>query len=169
MKDIFVVNRNRYQTTAAEYVSCTMVAALYKLYSLPPPLPRAPQVGTVDCVIPFQPINCNLPRSALSVQRSISAMQIKTSTPPVSVVRPYNFPPLPATPSKVESLESKSPEDGSFFASFKDPAQHKARSTSPSFLDELQQAFPLLRQESKVLTSLPPKGSIHQKNPNFMK
>ena len=128
----------------------------------PPPLPRALQIGTINRVLPVQPkdrqINCNLPsppshvRSTLSLPRGISATQIKTSIPPVSVVRPYNFPPLPTTPSQVESSENKSPEEDSFFSSLKGSAQHKM---SPSFLDELQQAFPLLRQESKALTSHP--------------
>lgn len=140
----------------------------------PPPLPRASQISLINCVLPSQPLNRptngSLPtpplvRSTLSVSRSISAMQMKTSAP-VSVVRPYNFPPLPSPPSfipEVESLEifpvkpapDSSPESGSLFDSFKDPAQDKLCSSSPSFLDELQQVFPLLRQESKALTSHP--------------
>ena len=130
----------------------------------PPPLPRAPQISNINCGLPFQPqnrpMNCNLPslphvRNTQSLARSISAMSTKTSAP-VSVVRPYNFPPLPTAPSfdsEVESSEeSRSPEDGSFF---KDPAQHKIQSSSPSFLDELQQVFPLLRLEGKALPSHP--------------
>ena len=143
----------------------------------PPPLPRAPralQNSSINCALPsqpqYQPSNSALPmpppvRSTLSVSRSISAMQMKTSAP-VSVVRPYNFPPLPSPPSfhpenecseiyPVKPAPNSSPDRGSPFDSFKDPAQDEIRSSSPSFLDELQQAFPLLRQESKALTSHP--------------
>jgi len=131
----------------------------------PPPLPRAPKINEINGS-PLQPqnrpINCNLPspphvRSTLSVARSISAMPTKTSVP-VSVVRPYNFPPLPSKPvfdTEVESSEeSKSPGEDFFF---QDSAHQKIPSSggSPSFLDELQQAFPLLRQEGKALPSHP--------------
>jgi len=136
----------------------------------PPPLPKDPPFSLINGALPSQPQSgptngAPLARSSLLVSRSISAMQMKTSAP-VSVVRPYNFPPLPSPPSfipEVESLEifpvkpapDSSPESGSLFDSFKDPAQDKLCSSSPSFLDELQQVFPLLRQESKALTSHP--------------
>ena len=138
----------------------------------PPPIPPRANQASYDFLLPHQPQNRptdggppgpSLAKSTQSFPMSISSVKIKTSAP-VSVVRPYNFAPTPtqmAVKPEAQSSESylmkpalsshpcKSPDEAPFFASFKDPAQQICRSTSPSFLDELQQAFPLLRQENR--------------------
>jgi len=103
--------------------------------------------------------NHSLTRCNPGAPRTVPAHEMsKRPSAPISIVRPYNFQP----PTGRDHLESESyhghlvkptptpviPESPVMAHSF------SSRSSSPSFLEELQRTFPLLKPGSKIDTNL---------------
>jgi len=115
-------------------------------------LPTAPENHLVNDNHSMTRCNPGAPRTAPAHEMS------KRPSAPISIVRPFNFQP----PTRREHLESE-PSQGHLVKSTPTPdipespvMTHSlsSRSSSPSFLEELQRTFPLLKPVSNLDTNL---------------
>jgi len=102
--------------------------------------------------------NHSLTRCNPGAPKTAPPQTSKRPSAPISIVRPYNFQP----PTRREHLESE-PSQGHLVKSTPTPVipespvmthSLSSRSSSPSFLEELQRTFPLLKPVSNLDTNL---------------
>ena len=114
-------------------------------------LPTAPETYLMNG-------NHSLTRCNPEAPKTAPPQTSKRPSAPISIVRPYNFQP----PTRREHLESEEPSHGHLVKSTPTPVSenpvmahsYSSRSSSPSFLEELQRTFPLLKPGSKIDTNL---------------
>ena len=116
-------------------------------------LPTAPANYLVNDNHSLTRCNPGSPRTAPAHEMS------KRPSAPISIVRPYNFQP----PIRRDHLESEEPYQDHLVKSTPTPVipespvmthSLSSRSSSPSFLEELQRTFPLLKPMSNLDTNL---------------
>ena len=103
--------------------------------------------------------NHSLTRCNPGAPKNAPPQTSKRPSAPISIVRPYNFQP----PTRRDHLESEEPSQDHLVKSTPTPVipespvmahSFSSRSSSPSFLEELQRTFPLLKPVSNLDTNL---------------